>query len=105
MDRRFRTLLWNLIENAVKYSPDGGPVTVTLSEDSGTVSVAVTDTGIGIPRQEQRRIFEKFVRGEGATERQIRGTGVGLALAREIARAHGGDIRVTSQPGLGSTSR
>jgi signal transduction histidine kinase len=98
-----RTLLWNLIENAVKYSPDGGPVTVTVSEGSGTVSFAVTDTGMGIPPREQRRIFEKFVRGEGATERQIRGTGVGLALARAIARAHGGDIRVSSQPGLGST--
>lgn len=98
-------VLWNLFENAVKYSPDCDTVQVTVAGNARRVEIAVRDQGIGIPRHEQRRIFEKFVRGSAARENNIRGTGVGLALARQLVRAHGGDITVESHPGKGSTFR
>ncbi len=63
------------------------------------------DHGVGIPRSEQRRIFERFVRGSAARESRIRGTGIGLAMARQIARAHGGELTVESEPGQGSSFR
>jgi signal transduction histidine kinase len=97
------TVLWNLFENAVKYSPDGGRIIVRVARQSETVAISVKDPGVGIPRAEQQRIFEPFVRGEIARHRQIRGTGVGLALSRSIVRAHGGDITVESEPNAGST--
>ena len=95
---------WNLLDNAVKYSAAGSSVSVALTEHraSGTVSIAVRDEGPGIPRQEQARIFERFVRGADATAGRIRGTGLGLAMVREIARAHGGRVEVASEPGTGS---
>jgi signal transduction histidine kinase len=97
------TVLWNLFENAVKYTPDGGRILIRVVPDGDTVAISVKDPGVGIPRVEQQRIFEPFVRGEIARHRQIRGTGVGLALSRSIVRAHGGDIRVDSEPNAGST--
>ena len=78
---------------------------VEMARNSGQVEIAVRDRGIGIPRQEQKRIFDKFVRGSAAREVDIRGTGIGLALARQIVREHGGDITVDSEPGQGSTFR
>ena len=100
-----RCVLWNLFENAVKYSPECERVQVALAANGRHVEIAVRDHGVGIPRGEQRRIFERFVRGSAARERNIRGTGIGLALARQIVRAHGGDITVDSEPGQGSTFR
>lgn len=99
-------MLANLIDNALKYSPDGQDVTISVSRGGdGRIELAVADCGIGIPVAERDKIFDKFVRGSAALERQIRGTGVGLALAREIARAHGGDITVESELGSGSRFR
>ena len=99
-----RTLLWNLVDNGLKYSPDSSPVTVSIAaRDSGGAEIKVIDRGMGIPLREQRGVFEKFVRGSDALARQIRGTGVGLALARDIARSHGGDITLVSEPSRGST--
>jgi two-component system phosphate regulon sensor histidine kinase PhoR len=98
-----RCALWNLLENAVKYSPDREAVHVEAARAGRFLEIAVRDEGIGIPRHEQRRIFDRFTRGAGARERHIGGTGIGLATAREIVRAHGGDIVVESEPGLGST--
>ena len=69
------------------------------------MEISVRDSGIGIPSGEQRRIFEKFVRGSAARDNDIRGTGIGLAMARQIVRAHGGDITLESEPGKGSTFR
>jgi signal transduction histidine kinase len=67
------------------------------------VEIAVRDQGVGIPRDEQQRVFEKFVRGTAARSSDVRGTGIGLAMARQIVRAHGGDITLQSEPGKGST--
>ena len=100
-----RCVLWNLFENAVKYSPESEAVRVELAKNGRRVEIAVEDHGVGIPRREQRSIFEKFVRGSAARESQIRGTGIGLAMARQIVRAHGGDITVASELGKGSTFR
>jgi signal transduction histidine kinase len=98
-----RCAFWNLLENAVKYSPDAEVVRVAVTSRGRDVEIAVSDHGVGIPKDEQRRIFDSFVRGAAARERSIRGTGVGLALVRQMVRAHGGRIRVDSQPGAGST--
>jgi signal transduction histidine kinase len=97
---RLRQVLGNLIENAVKYSPEGGEVRVSAAAGNGAVSIAVRDSGPGIPRDQQDRIFEKFGRAdvEGGSKP---GTGLGLFIARSIAEAHGGSLEVTSglEPG------
>ena len=95
--------LRNLLDNALKYSSDGAPVEVRWSGEAGRVLISVTDQGSGIPREEQDRIFERFVRGRTAIEQNIKGTGVGLAMVRHIMSAHGGEIRLRSEPGRGST--
>jgi signal transduction histidine kinase len=95
--------LWNLLENAVKYSPASDVVHIDVEETRRFVTMAVRDEGIGIPREKQRRIFDRFTRGAAARERHIGGTGIGLTTAREIVRAHGGEIIVDSKPGRGST--
>jgi signal transduction histidine kinase len=100
-----RCVLWNLFENAVKYSPGCETIRVELANNGRQVEIAVKDQGVGIPRSEQRRIFEKFERGAAARASNIRGTGLGLAMARRIVRAHSGDITVESEPGKGSTFR
>ena len=99
---RLRQVLGNLIDNAVKYSPSGEPVQVVAGARSGGVFVSVADRGPGIPRDEQRVIFEKFGRstGPGMTKP---GSGLGLYIARAIAEAHGGTLDVSSTPGRGST--
>jgi signal transduction histidine kinase len=94
--------LWNLLDNAVKYSPECRTVWVEMTRQTNQVSIVVRDEGLGIPVQEQREIFDRFVRGADSTARRIRGTGIGLAMVREIVRAHGGDIRLASEPGRGS---
>lgn len=98
-------VFWNLFENAVKYSPGCDTVWVTLSRSGQHVQIEVRDRGVGLPASEHRRIFEKFVRGTTAKENNISGTGIGLAMARQIVRAHGGDITLESEPGKGSTFR
>jgi signal transduction histidine kinase len=100
-----RCVLWNLFENAVKYSPGCETVWVELTKRNKQVEIAIRDRGVGVPPGERQRIFEKFVRGSAAQESRIRGTGIGLAMARQIVRAHGGDITVESEFGKGSTFR
>ena len=100
-----RLALWNLFENAVKYSPGHDTVRIDVTTDGPHVDIAVKDYGIGIPLAEQRQIFDKFARGSAAREHNISGTGIGLATAREIVRAHGGDLTVESEPGQGTTFR
>jgi signal transduction histidine kinase len=95
--------VWNLIDNAVKYSPEGGPVEVNVTTGSGSVSITVRDHGIGIPAGERQAIFGKFQRGEQARLRGIKGTGIGLAMVDHIVKAHRGHIHVQGEPGAGST--
>jgi signal transduction histidine kinase len=96
-----QSLLNNLIENAVKFSPDGGTVVVKLAADSSQVSAIVSDEGPGISKEEQTRIFDRFFRAEGAREKTP-GMGLGLAIARRIADAHGARLWVESELGHGS---
>jgi signal transduction histidine kinase len=100
-----RCVFWNLFENAVKYSPGCDTVWVTLRRNGTHVEISVRDRGVGIPPAEQAVIFDKFVRGAAARESNIRGAGIGLAMAREIVRAHGGNITVESDTGKGSMFR
>jgi len=95
--------LWNLLENAVKYSSGETPIRVFAHREGAAVVIGVEDHGIGIPRSEQRRVFQKFVRGDEAKRSGIRGVGVGLALVKRIVEAHGGRVRLVSKVGLGST--
>jgi signal transduction histidine kinase len=99
---RLAPVFGNLLANAVKYSPEGGVVEVVGSVEGKAVRVEVRDHGIGIPDEHQARIFTKFFRGE-ARERGFVGTGLGLAVSREIVEAHGGRVGFASTPGVGST--
>jgi signal transduction histidine kinase len=95
--------LWNLLDNAVKYSGNRCAVELRLSRENGRVAIAVRDYGIGIPPSEQKRIFHKFVRGAASTSGGIRGTGLGLTMVRHIVEAHGGTVKLESAEGRGST--
>jgi signal transduction histidine kinase len=98
-----RRLVRNLLENAVKYSPEASSVWVETACDSLVAVLRVRDEGIGIPSEEQSRIFEKFVRGEAAKKACIPGTGIGLAMVKEIVRVHEGQLDLSSEVGRGST--
>ena len=102
---RLGQLLDNLVSNAVKFTPDGGTVTVSLGTRGGEAVLEIADTGIGIPADEQDRLFERFYRASTARERSIEGTGLGLVIARAIAEAHGGRIGFESKEGAGTTFR
>ncbi len=95
--------LWNLLDNAVKYSPGQRVVRVEATRLDDRVAISVRDRGLGISPNEQRQIFNKFVRAESAKAAGIPGTGLGLAMVQHIVRAHGGEISVESQVGVGST--
>jgi signal transduction histidine kinase len=95
--------IWNLLENAAKYSRDDYPVAVVLEVEGECAAIRVTDQGPGIPASEQPFIFDQFFRGAAAAESAVRGTGIGLALVRHIVEAHGGEIRVDSRVGVGSS--
>jgi signal transduction histidine kinase/putative methionine-R-sulfoxide reductase with GAF domain len=101
--RRTRQVLRNLVENAVKYSPDGGPVTIVAEVQLGQVQVSVTDEGIGIEPYQLDRIFERFYQADSASTREVGGSGLGLSICRAIVEAHGGKIWVESRPREGST--
>jgi two-component system phosphate regulon sensor histidine kinase PhoR len=100
---QLRQVLVNLVDNAIKYSPEGGPVELTLEPDGRYLRFAVRDRGLGIPSNEQRRIFEKFYRLDPNMTRGIGGTGLGLYICRELVRRVGGRIWVESEEGVGST--
>ena len=95
--------LWNLLDNAVKYSPDCRTIRVEGEVNENAVIVSVRDRGIGVPVEEQRKIFRKFVRGSSGTGNLVRGSGLGLALVDQIVRAHGGNVKLKSAVGEGST--
>lgn len=97
------TVLLNLVDNAVKYTPEGGRVTVTGRGVPGGYEIAVSDTGIGIPPEHQARIFERFYRVDKARDRATGGTGLGLSIVKRIMEAHGGRVTLRSVPDSGST--
>lgn len=100
---RLTQLMLNLMTNAVKYTNVGGQVTVGLATDETTAIITVQDTGIGIPRSDLPRVFDRFYRVNKARSRERGGSGLGLSIAKSIATAHYGDIRVESEVGVGST--
>ena len=97
------TALANLVENAIAYSPPGSPVSISRRLAGGMVEIAVTDRGIGIATEYQQRVFERFFRIDPARSRATGGTGLGLAIVKHVAANHGGDVRLWSRPGIGST--
>lgn len=102
-ETRLRQVLDNLVSNAIKYSPNGGEIRVKGTFDADTVTIAVKDQGVGIPADQADKVFDRFYRVDEALTRTTQGTGLGLYLARAVVEAHGGRIRVESQPGQGST--
>ncbi|HCO50541.1 MAG TPA: histidine kinase [Oscillibacter sp.] len=93
-----REMIYNLCDNAIKYNRSGGSVTVTVARSAGRVSVTVADTGIGIPYEDQSRVFERFYRVDKSHSRAIGGTGLGLSIVKHAAALHGAEIKLQSQP-------
>jgi signal transduction histidine kinase len=98
---RLRQLLLNLVDNAIKYTPSGGDVTLTLKREAGWVLVSVADTGCGIPPEDLPHIFERFYRADRSRARPG-GAGLGLSIAKWVAEAHGGELEVESELGQGT---
>jgi signal transduction histidine kinase len=96
-------VLHNLVGNALKYTLDGGRIVVSAQVEKGRLSVAVSDTGIGISPEEIEKVFEKFYRSKNPLATNVKGSGLGLPISREVARLHGGDVIVESELGKGST--
>lgn len=102
-ERKFKQILVNLLSNAVKFTPDGGRVTVSARRVEAGAEIAVADTGIGIAKADQDAVFEAFRQVGSDPVRNAEGTGLGLALARELTQLHGGTLNLESEPGRGST--
>jgi two-component system phosphate regulon sensor histidine kinase PhoR len=98
-----RTIIDNLLDNALNYTPAGGQVSVRWTPDADCLQIEVADTGIGIAKEHQARIFERFFRIDKARSRELGGTGLGLAIVKHLCQVFGGSISVTSQMGQGST--
>jgi two-component system phosphate regulon sensor histidine kinase PhoR len=96
-------VLINLLSNAIKYSPDGRRVDIAATKDTEYVDLTVSDSGVGIPRTDHKRIFEKFYRVDDRLCSEVAGSGLGLSLVSYIVKAHGGKVKVDSIPGKGST--
>ncbi|HEY0347932.1 MAG TPA: heavy metal sensor histidine kinase [Pyrinomonadaceae bacterium] len=101
-DELLQRMILNLLDNAVKYTPAGGEVSLDLNAHNGDARITVRDTGIGIPEKDQPHVFDRFYRVDKARSRAMGGAGLGLSIAHWIAEAHGGTISVESQPGRGS---
>ena len=93
----------NIIENAIVYSPEGAKVGVTLEKSGNLAEVKVVDNGVGISKDDQKRIFERFYRTDPARSRETGGTGLGLSIVKHVITAHLGEIKLSSKPGIGST--
>ena len=102
---RLEQVMMNVIGNSIKYTPDGGSITVDAGIRGGNVWIEVSDTGIGIPQQDRERIFDRFYRVDKARSRESGGTGLGLSIAREIVLRHHGSIGLTDHEGPGTTVR
>ena len=98
-----QSVLQELLDNAIRYSSEGGRITIAAAASESEVVISVSDTGIGIPKTDQYRIFERFYRTDPARSRESGGTGLGLSIAKHLVEAHGGRITVESAVGAGST--
>jgi signal transduction histidine kinase len=99
---RLRQLVLNLLDNAIKYTPENGAIAVSLVRENGSAKIIVKDNGIGIPAEEQTKIFNRFYRVDKGRSRELGGTGLGLSIAQWIAETHGGSIFVRSEVNKGS---
>jgi signal transduction histidine kinase len=102
-ENQLRQVISNLVDNAIKYSPQGGDVELRLHRNGQFARIEVADSGLGIPRDEHHRIFEKFYRLDPALTRGVNGTGLGLYISKELVERMNGRISVDSEPGRGST--
>ena len=102
-ENQLRQVISNLVDNAIKYSPQGGDVELRLNRNGQFARIEVADSGLGIPRDEHDRIFEKFYRLDPALTRGVNGTGLGLYISKELVERMNGRISVDSEPGRGST--
>jgi signal transduction histidine kinase len=101
----FREAVANLLFNAVKYTPEGGTITIETQTQAGAVVIEISDTGIGIPHDEQARVFEEFYRASNARRVEHDGDGLGLSLVKRVVELHGGTISFSSELGRGTTFR
>jgi len=99
---KLNQILYNLTENAIKYTPDNGHIVVSLYEEDGNLIWKVKDDGVGIPEEDQVHIFERFYRVDKARSRETGGTGLGLSIVKQLVNMHGGTISVKSRAGNGS---
>ncbi|MDQ4105840.1 MAG: cell wall metabolism sensor histidine kinase WalK, partial [Actinomycetota bacterium] len=95
----------NILDNAIKYSDPGARVDISIEEADSSLTVQISDTGVGIPEEDLGQLFDRFYRVNKDRSRSTGGSGLGLAIAREIVALHGGDIEVESEVGVGSTFR
>jgi signal transduction histidine kinase len=102
-ERKFKQIVLNLLSNAVKFTQDGGRVDVSAKSFDGKIEIAVRDTGIGIAPEDHQAVFEEFKQVGRDYTRKAEGTGLGLALTKRFVELHGGEIRLESAPGKGST--
>ena len=100
---RIELVLQNFIDNALKYTPSGGTITISIAATGRYVSISIKDTGIGVPKEQAVRLFTKFFRGANAVKRQTEGSGLGLFLVKNIVARHGGNVSVETEEGKGST--
>lgn len=104
LDEDRMSQVWiNLIHNSIKFTPEGGRIRVELHQHGETIEVHVSDTGIGISEEDQKRVFERFHKADKSRDRSNQGSGLGLSIVKKIVNLHGGDIRVRSTPGAGTT--
>ena len=96
-------MVYNLCDNAIKYNKDGGSVTVQVTGEAERVTLAVKDTGIGIPKGQQDRVFERFYRVDKSHSRRVGGTGLGLSIVKHGAQYHNALISLESEPDVGTT--
>jgi two-component system, NarL family, sensor histidine kinase BarA len=100
---KFQQILSNLLSNAIKFTPEGGRVMLKVETDLAQITLTVSDTGVGIAAEEQELVFEKFRQASNPMTREYAGTGLGLSIVRELAKLLGGDVKLQSELGRGST--
>lgn len=100
--RRMEQVLYNLINNAIKYTPEEGKISISTRREGETAVLQIADTGIGVTQDEAQRLFQLYYRTDGVEEQKIQGTGLGLYIVRQVVVAHGGQIDVESEPGAGT---